>query len=743
MGPMSSRTAFRTCPLCEACCGLEIEIEDERVKRIRGDRAHVLSKGYICPKGSTLKQLHEDPDRLRRPLIRDGNSRRQVTWEEAFAEIDRRLSAIWEENGRNAVALYIGNPNVHQLDNQLAIRPLAKALGSRNIFSASTVDQMPKQISCGYMFGHPFTIPVPDLDRTDYLLMLGANPYESNGSLCTAPDFGGRLEAIRNRGGKVVVVDPRRTKTALNADLWLPIRPGTDAALLCAVAGDLFRTDRVALGHLQGLVNGLDEVGEALVGFTPQAVEAYTGVPAETIRMLAADLASASAAAVYGRIGTHTTSFGTLAAWGVDLLNVLTGNLDRPGGAMFPLAFHQTRQRRVRKFKTGRWQSRVRMLAEMMGELPVATMADEILTPGEGQVRALITVAGNPVLTTPDAGRLDEALNQLEFMVSVDPYLNETTRHAYVVLPPPSALERSHLDISFTTLAVREYADFSPAVFDTDQPSEFEILVRLTAILAGMGTEVDPRLLAETGLMGRIDEATKDPFSSIGGRDPVEIAGMLGNRPASEKIVDLMIRTGHRGDGFGAVPDGLTLAALAEQPHGIDFGPLQSRLPDLLSTESGKIELAPPPLIEDLKRLTKAVGGSQQIGLVLVGRRQLRSVNSWLHNVEVAVRGRELCTLEMNPADAARLGISDGGMAEVASRVGKVRIPVEVTENIVTGVVCIPYGWGHDLPGSSLSVAGKRPGVNTNLLTDSEPIDPLSGNAVLNGIPVMVTPVSV
>jgi anaerobic selenocysteine-containing dehydrogenase len=370
-------------------------------------------------------------------------------------------------------------------------------------------------------------------------------------------------------------------------------------------------------------------------------------------------------------------------------------------------------------------------------------MADEILTPGEGQVKALITVAGNPVLTTPDAGRLDEALNRLEFMISVDPYLNETTRHADVVLPPPSALERSHLDISFTTLAVREYADFSPAVFETDQPSEFEILVRLTAILAGMGTDVDPHLLAEAALSHRINEATNDPASSVGGRDSVEITGMLGGGSDVEKIVDFMIRTGYRGDGFGAVPDGLTLAGLTSHPHGIDFGPLQPRLPDLLSTESGKIELAPPPLIEDLHRLKDAVVGSGHDGLVLVGRRQLRSVNSWLHNVEVAVRGRQQCTLEMNPADAVRLGIIDGGLAEVASRVGKLRIPVEVTENIAAGVVCIPYGWGHDLPGSSLSVAAKHPGVNTNLLTDSEPIDPLSGNAVLNGIPVTVCAVEV
>lgn len=741
---MSRRRAFRTCPLCEACCGLELTLDGERVELIRGDREDPFSAGFICPKGSALGHLHEDPDRLHLPLLAVDGAHRAVSWEEAFAEVERRLTPLLSEHGRDCVAVYLGNPTVHSFEASIAVRPLVKAIGTRNLFTAATVDQMPKHVSSGYLFGHPLAIPVPDLDRTSYLMILGANPLESNGSLATAPDWPGRLRRLRRRGGKLVVVDPRRTRTAQDADLHVPIRPGTDAALLLGMVRALFAADRVRLGRLEGSVVGVEEVAEASLPFEPSAVEAYTGVPAALVERLALDLAGAESAAVYGRIGTHTTAFGTVAAWAVDVLNILTGNLDRPGGAMFARAAHDPAYRRRRAFRPGRWTSRVRRLPEVLGELPVATLVDEIETPGEGQVRALVTVAGNPVLTTPDAARLDAALASLELVVAVDPYLNETTRHADVILPPPSPLERAHYDIAFPRLSVRNFVRYSPPVFPLPEgsPSEFEILVRLTAIAAGLGAGTDVDVLAGATLTRLVETAVGDPRSSIHGRRTDEILAALAGRPMAERFVDLMLRTGHGGDAFGASPDGLSLEKLEGHPHGMDLGALQPCLPDCLGTPSGKVELAADPILAEVKRLAGSLGASPAAGLVLVGRRQLRTANSWTHNISVLVRGHEACTLEIHPVDASRLRLADGDRARVRSQTGEVVVPVEITPGIARGVVSLPYGWGHDLAGSQLSVASNRPGVNLNRLTDGADVDPLSGTAVLNGVAVVVEPVS-
>lgn len=725
--------AFRTCPLCEATCGLELAFESGRVTRIRGDRDNPFSRGFVCPKGTTLGRIHEDPDRVVTPLVKRDGVFVEASWLEALEEIDRRLRPLVEQHGGDAVALYVGNPNAHGFHNLLAIRPLAKAMRTRNVYSASSVDQVPKQVACGYLFGHPAAIPVPDVDRTDYLLMLGANPVESNGSLATAPDWPGRLRALRERGGRLTVVDPRRTKTAELADRHLAIRPGTDAAWLVSLLHVVFADGLVADGLVP--VSSLDELAAAVTPFTPEATAEFTGIDADLTRTIAHELADAPTAAVYGRLGTHTVSFGTLAAWAVDALNVVTGNLDRPGGAMFPIGLHQPARRPVRPFRQGRFHSRVRRMPETMGELPVVTLADEILTEGTGQVRALITIAGNPVLTTPDAGRLDHALETLDFMVSIDLYVNETTRHADVILPGRSALEKSHYDLAFTSLSLREYAAYSPALVDHDGLTEFEAIVALTGIAAGLGPQVDPTALAESALAARIQAEVADPDSPIHGRDPDEIAKELAVWPVPERFLDLMIRTGHRGDGFGADPDGMTLERLAAAQHGIDFGPLVPRFADAVSTASGTVELLAGPVRADLARLETEISSAALDGTVLVGRRDLRSNNSWLHNVEVLVRGKERCTLHIHPADAVRLGIADGDPVEVRSATGAVIAPAEVTEDIRPGVVSLPYGWGHDADGSRLSVASRYPGVNVNLLTEPT-VDPSSGNAVLNGITV-------
>jgi anaerobic selenocysteine-containing dehydrogenase len=742
----TTTTHFRSCPLCEAACGLEITMRGDEVARIRGDRDNPFSRGFICPKGSTLKQLHEDPDRLRAPLVRRGDDPatatwQEVSWNEAFAEVERGLHAVIDAHGRSSMALYFGNPSAHTLAGVLYNRTIAKALGSTNVFSASTVDQMPKHVSSGLLFGGALLIPVPDLDRTDHLIMLGANPWESNGSLCTAPDFPGRVKAIQARGGKVVVVDPRFTRTAQEADEHVAVRPGSDAHLLVSMANVLFEEDLVDLGSASNHVIGLDELREAVAPFTPEAVASICGIEPDVVRHLARDLAAARSAAVYGRIGTHTAEFGTIAAWAVDVLNTLTGNLDRPGGAMFPLAAHDRSDRPGpgRGFKLGRHRSRVRGFGEVNGELPVATLAEEIETPGDGQVRALVTVAGNPVVSTPNSGRLDAALGSLEFMVSVDIYLNETTRHANVILPAPSPLERSEYPMAFFGLSVRNFAEWAPPIVEPDIPMEHETIARIALILSGLGADADVSTIDDMMISGVLDRAIAAEGSPIADRTVESLTAELGGISTVDKVVDAMIRTGPYGDWFGAVPGGLSLAKLAANPHGVDLGPLQPRLPDVLRTPSGKIELAPEPVLGDLHRLAGALGRGDDGQLVLVGRRHLRSNNSWMHNVGVLVKGKERCTLQIHPDDAAALGLADGGLADVSSRVGQLTAPVEVTDSIRPGVVSLPHGWGHDLPGVRLGVAAGR-GVNSNLLTDGEAMDPLSGNAVLNGIPVTVSP---
>lgn len=738
--------------MCEAGCGLEITLTrrpdgSEAVKRIRGDRDDVLSHGFICPKGSTLGHLHDDPDRLRRPVVKRDGQFVEVDWDEAYATIEAGLLPILAEHGRDACAIYLGNPGAHSLGPLLYNRTLIQALGTGNRFSASTVDQRPKELSAGMMFGS-VAVPVPDLDRTDFLLMLGANPHASNGSLCTAPDFPGRLDRIQERGGKVVVVDPRRSETAARADQHLAIRPGTDAHLLAAVANVLVTDGMADPGRLTEHTAGLDDLRTELAPFTPEVVAPVCGIDAAVIRRLAHDLAAAPTAAVYGRIGTCTQEFGTLASWLVDVVNLLSGNLDRVGGAMFTTgAAGQPSTKGApgvgRGMRIGRVTSRVGGRPEALGEFPVTALPEEIETPGEGQVRALVTVGGNPVSSNPNSSRLDAALASLEFMVSIDPYVNETTRHADVILPPPSALEKSHYDVALLNFAVHDVANYSPAVLERDdgRPEEWEIMLRLAAVVAGAGIDADISALDDQIAEGFLRSAVRDEYGKVHERDVAELQQILGDRVGPERLLDIMLRTGPYGDGFGTDPDGLTLAALEANPHGIDLGALKpDRIPDLLRTPSGKIEAFPDPMRADLARLTASLERDWDASMVLVGRRHVRSNNSWMHNVRVLTKGRNRCTLQIHPDDADRLGLADGAPAVVRSRVGEVAIDVEVTDGIRPGVVSIPHGFGQNLPGVQLRVAQEYRGVNTNVLTDEHFYDPVSGNIALNGVPVTVEP---
>ncbi|WP_405747550.1 molybdopterin oxidoreductase family protein [Streptomyces canus] len=742
-----SRTALRICPLCEATCGLTLTVEGTRVTGARGDRDDVFSKGFICPKGASFGAVDGDPDRLRTPLVRRDGELREATWEQAFDAVAAGIRGVVDRHGANSVGVVLGNPNVHTMAGALYPPVLLAGLGTRSVFTASTVDQMPKHVSSGLLYGDANAIPVPDLDHTDHLLLIGANPLESNGSLCTAPDFPGKLKALKARGGTLTVIDPRRTRTAKLADRHIAIRPGADALLLAAMVYVLFEEGLVDTGELTPHLQGLDELREAVQDFTPEAVADACDVDADVTRALARELAAAPTAAVYGRIGSCTVPHGTLASWLVDVLNILTGNLDRPGGALFPQAATDRTPRPAgpsHGFALGRWHSRVSRHPEAKGELPLSALAEEIDTATtEGEpVRALIAVAANPVLSAPDGDRLDKALGSLDFMVSVDPYLNETSRHAHVVLPPPPPSQSPHHDFAFNTLAVRNQVRYTrPAVpLEPGRMAETEILARLVLAATGMHG-ADPSAVDDLVIGQTLGKAVKDAHSPVHGREPDELAAALVGDTGPERRLDMMLRLGPYGDGFGVRPDGLSLTKLLAHPHGIDLGPLGSRLPQPLKTRSGKVELLPRPLADDLPRLREALR-HQADGLVLVGRRHLRSNNSWMHNVPALTGGTNRCTLQIHPEDAERLGLKDGAAVRVKGAGGEVVTEAEVTDGVRPGVVSLPHGWGHNRPGTRLSHALKDPGVNVNQLLDGSLLDPLSGNAVLNGIPVKLATVA-
>ncbi|KXW78083.1 molybdopterin-binding oxidoreductase [Mycolicibacterium phlei DSM 43071] len=736
-----SQTALRICPLCEATCGLTLTIDDCRVTGARGDHDDVFSHGFICPKGAAFAELDNDPDRLTAPLVRRDGELREASWDEAFAAVAEGLGRVIAEHGGASVGVYLGNPNAHTVAGGLYTPVVVKALGTRQVYSASTLDQMPKHVSLGLMFGSPVAFTVPDLDRTDYLVVIGANPLVSNGSLATAADFPGRLRALRKRGGRLVVIDPARTRTAQLADRHLAPRPGTDSALLLAVVHVLFDEDLVDLGHLDGQVNGVEEVRALAADFAPDTVAGYCGVAADDIRTLARELAAAPSAAVYGRIGTSTVEFGTLGSWLVDVVNILTGNLDRPGGAMFPCSPIAPAPRPAgpgRGWSIGRWHSRVSGHPEVLSEFPAAALAEELETPGDGQIKAMITIAGNPVLSAPDGDRLDRALAGVEFMLSIDPYLNETTRHADVILPPPPPSRSPHFDVALNALAVRNNARYSPPALPCDgRPDEVEILCRLALILYGVGPQGDPSLVDDQVIAATLAKEVADPASPVAGRPVQELTAMLIDGPGYERRLGMMLRLGAYGDAFGANPDGLTLARLKAAPHGIDLGPLRPRLPEVLRTPSGRVELAPPQLVADAARLRESLGRRTD-GFVLIGRRHLRSNNSWMHNVPALSGGTNRCTLRIHPDDAAELGLTD--TAVVKGPGGELLAPVELSADLRRGVVSLPHGWGHDRPGTGQRLAAGQPGVNVNQLNDGATLDPLSGTAVLNGIPVDIAP---
>src|SRR5512137_102526 len=479
---------LHTCMLCEAVCGVILAVEDGRVVGVRGDRDDPFSRGHVCPKAAALPDVAADPDRIRQPMRRVGTRWEPVSWQEALAEAAERLRAVQQAHGRHAVGMYVGNPTVHGFGALLGIPILSKALGGRSRFSATSVDQLPQMLASLEVLGHQLLLPVPDLDRTRHLLLLGSNPLASNGSLMTAPGVARRLAALRARGGRLVVVDPRRTETAEAADRHVAVRPGGDAPLLLGMLHVIHAEGLARPGRLAAFTDGLDRLAEIAVRYPPERVAARAGVAADDIRMLAREFAAASPAVAHGRVGVCTQEFGGLASWLVLALNVVTGNLDRPGGAMLPTPAADVVAFTARTGSPGsfgRFRSRVRSLPEFGGELPVAALAEEIETPGKDRIRGLVTFAGNPVLSAPNGRRLDAALAGLEFMVSIDLYRNETTRHAHLILPPSFGPERDHYDMVFYNLAVENAARWAPRVVDPPPGvrDDWDILVGLAAEL--------------------------------------------------------------------------------------------------------------------------------------------------------------------------------------------------------------------------------------------------------------------
>jgi len=698
------KTHYRNCNICEAMCGLEIKYQDQEILSIKGDQKDPFSKGYNCPKAMALQDFYTDKDRLKTPIRRTETGWEDISWEVAYTEITEKFKSIQKEHGKNALAIYLGNPNAHSLGNAMFLKSFSKSLGTNNRFSSASADQMPHHVASNFMFGAGMLIPVPDIDRTDFMLIIGGNPVVSNGSMMTAPNVIGRMKTIQKRGGKIVVVDPRRTRTAKIADQHLFIRPEKDALLLFSMIHCVFANKGINLRHLDAMVEGLSDLEGIAKNYSPEVVAEFVGIDAASIRTLTNEMMAADSAVCYSRMGASTQTFGGLCLWLTNVLNIITGNFDRAGGAMFPQpAFDLLRNhKRGHKSSFGQYHTRVRKLPFFNGEFPVATLAEEIQTQGEGQIRSLITIAGNPVLSAPSGHKIAEAFQDLEYMVSVDIYLNETTKYANIILPGTTGVENSHFDIFFNSFSVRNTVKYSPPLFEKndEQRSDWQILKEISARMTNISAD--------------------DPLQKI----------------TPEMILDVELKKGPYGD------QGMSLQKLIDNPHGIDLGPLMPCIEDRIKTAEGKIELLPQLYLDDLPRLNAVMENparNKNYPFDLIGRRLVKSHNTWTQNSERLIKGKNPCTLEIHPEDAKALGISKGQRVKVNSLVGEIEIETVITDDIQQGVVCMPQGWGHNQIGTKMSVAAKQPGVSINDVTDSDRVDMLTGNAALNGTPVSIS----
>ncbi len=700
------RTVYRACNLCEAICGVAIKVVGTKIESVRGDDDDPFSHGHICPKAIAIQDIHEDPDRLRRPMLRVGAAGaaatwREISWDEAFETVAANLAKLITAHGNDAVGIYAGNPNVHNFGHLLNFPGFAKLIASRNIFSASSVDQLPQQLASYLMFGHQFLIPIPDIDHADYFLMLGANPIASNGSLMTVPDVAKRLKALQTRGGKLVVIDPRRTETAAIASAHHFIRPGSDAAFLSALLTTMREENLLRPIQSERLVD-FDRALDALAAFTAQSVADFCGITADTIRQIAREFCAAKSAVCYGRMGTTTQAFGSLNQWLIYLINIATGNMDRVGGALPTTPLMPITGAGTRPGGHARWHSRVRKLPESNGELPVAALAEEILTAGAGQIHALFTVAGNPVLSTPNGRQLDLALAQLDFMFSIDIFINETTRHANIILPPTSALNHDHYDASFNAFGVRNVTRLNQAIWQRPEDERYDWEI----------------------------------FSGIGQRLAAKLHREYRTAPKVRDVVQLSTER-------SPYAQGISFDALLNAPHGIDMGPLVPSLFARLETADKNIHCAPPVLMADLARLQAAMQKSTSTALLLIGRRHVRSNNSWMHNSHRLIKGKPRHQLMMHPDDMAARNIIDGSRVRIQARVGNIETEVQANADMMPGVVSLPHGFGHNRAGVKMTIAQAHAGESANDLTDELLLDAVSGNAAVNGVLVEVVAINV
>ena len=690
---------FRTCNLCEAMCGIEIAYEGNKIHSIKGDVNDKFSEGHICPKAVALQDIYHDPDRLKTPLKKTESGWEAISWEAAFEEIETKIKAIQKKYGKDAVASYLGNPNAHNFGNGVFLPLFLRALGTKNRYSSASADQLPHHFASNFMLGHEMLMPIPDIDRTDFMLIIGGNPMVSNGSMMTAPNFSKRMKRIQARGGKVIVIDPRKTETADKADEHFFIRPETDAFFLLGIVKTILDEGLTDLRHLKEITDGFEKVNDLVKEFSLEEIAEFCGIPAEKIKKLAIEMANAPSAVCYSRMGASTQSFGGLCQWLTNVLNIITGNFDREGGAMFTQpAFDvvMMRPKKGKKESYGRFHSRVRNLPYYNSEFPVSTLGDEILTEGEGQIKALFCIAGNPVLSSPNGNRLSKAFDELDFMVAIDIYLNETTQHADIILPAATGLEIAHYDIFFNVFSVRNSVKYSPPLFQKtdDQKYDWEILRRLISML------------------------TNQPESNL----------------TPEFVLDNALQAGTH------AKKGLNLEVLKQNPHGIDLGALQPCLVERMQTDDGRIQLCPEILVADLERLKSSMAEEVKVEkdfpFQLIGRRLLRSHNTWMHNSHRLVKGRNECTLLIHPNDAERLGIENKSIIKVVSEVGSISIETKISDEIMEGVVSMPQGWGHGKKGVKMKTAQAHPGVSINDLTDHRRMDRLTGNAAFNGVKV-------
>lgn len=734
----------RSCTFCEAACGTLVTADHAtgRITGVRGDPDDPLSRGFVCPKSYALTELHADPDRLRKPLRRRGRDFEEIGWQEAMDYAAERIGDIQKQHGRDSVGCYIGNPSGHKPGLVLYIGALLQALGSKQIYSTGTLDHFPKYVSAAFMFGGATIQPLADLDHTDHLIIIGNNPAVSQGSMIVAPGIKQRIENIRRRGGKVVLIDPRRTESAAIADEYVAVRPGTDAYLLMAMVHVLASEGLIDLGAVAGMTKNPAALVDAASRFPPGRVAGVTGVSEDTIIRLAREMAAAPSAAIYGRTGTCTQRFGTVTSWLIDALNIITGNLDRKGGNLFArsVALGMLFENNCRDgvFPVGRWHTRASGLPEVMGMFPSAALAEEMLTPGDGQMRGLITIAGNIALSHPNGARLERGFEGLDFMMSLDIYLNETTRHADLILPDTSYAEQSNFAAVTGYETIRQFTKWSAPIFtpQAGQLRDWEILVGLAARLKGVSpAEIEEKFVGR--VLGRAIKEGRPEARTV----PIEAArDLIGDVPGPDRIFDILLRGGPHGDAFGAVPDGLNLDRVKQHPHGLDLGPLDvGSLPGLIATPDRMIDLAPSWILADLPRMEAELEKcSRPDAMLMIGRRHIRSKNAWMHNIHLLTKGKERCTLLVHPLDADRLGLSAGSKALVRTHIAALEAPVEISDEVMPGVVSLPHGWGHDIPGTRQKVASARPGVNTNVLIDDMDIDLPSSTSILNGIAVEI-----